>query len=210
MREQWYADNRDLVKWARLVQLARRNGVQTILQIGMIRPNKAEWQRATREFPSEVLAHFRGLGNIQSLGTATQLEIRLVASPFRAINGHGNKLPWRDAYFAEANRKLAEFKDKKVIAFLDPDTGLEPGKAGPKHIRRTELRLVYDALKPHDWLALYQHAPRIRKGNSWIGTSRGKFSSVLDVSPKRVETLSAPEIADDVVLFALEKGTPRA
>src|SRR5271169_3122065 len=42
MRDRWYGDNRDLVKWATLLHLAHTNRVGTILQVAMYRADKPD------------------------------------------------------------------------------------------------------------------------------------------------------------------------
>ena len=42
MRDQWYGDNRDLLKWSTLLHVALRERLSAILQLALHRPN-AEW-----------------------------------------------------------------------------------------------------------------------------------------------------------------------
>src|SRR5271155_1143580 len=133
MREQWYGDNRDLVKWAVLVRLARENKAKAIVQVLMLRPNEVKWRKATADFPAEVLTHFRRLQNIHSLGCSTQLDIQVWYEPFRE----------RKEYFAQVVRRVQEFGKSKLIVLLDPDTGLErSGRPRPKHIAADELTML--------------------------------------------------------------------
>lgn len=212
MREQWYGDNRDLVKWAKLVELARSNKVQTIVQIAMFRPNKPEWNQVTGGFPPEVIKHFRTLGNIRPLGKSTGLKILVWDIPFCSGDWADGARPLeRDAYFADVVKKLQKLRSKRVIAFLDPDTGLEPKeRPGPEHVTQGDLKTLYAGLKPYDWLVLYQHAPRLKEGDTWIAKNHQKFAGFLDVPPNCVETLSALQVANDVVLFAVKRTAGRA
>ena len=41
MRDQWYGDKRDMVKWAALLHLAQRERLSAILQVALYRPNCA-------------------------------------------------------------------------------------------------------------------------------------------------------------------------
>ena len=213
MRDQWYGDNRDLLKWASLVTLARRHKVQAIIQIAMFRPNEPKWQRGTRGFPAEVLDHFRKLENVHALGLATGVEILVCKEPFcNRDRPAGTQDAVRAAYFREARLKLRGFQGKKIIAFLDPDTGLAPQKPEPKHVKESELKTIYEALKPGDWLALYQHAPRVKRADAWVTARRRKFARFLDLSTspaKRVKTFCALQVAGDVVLYAVQKAGRR-
>ena len=79
MRDQWYGDDRDVLKWSTLVHLARRESVPGILHIAMYRASRPLAPLATAfgpvDPPDEVLRHFRDLGDIQRLAAATGLEI---------------------------------------------------------------------------------------------------------------------------------------
>ena len=39
MRDKWYSDNRDLIKWSVLLLLARRAGVDRIIEIALLNPS---------------------------------------------------------------------------------------------------------------------------------------------------------------------------
>ena len=60
MRDQWYGDDRDVLKWSTLVHLARRESVTGILHVAMYRPSQP----------------------IAPLATATGLEVDVFKSPF--------------------------------------------------------------------------------------------------------------------------------
>ena len=82
MRDEWYGDNRDLVKWSVLVHLARREAVSAILHVAMYRPGSAPAPLVTTRgkvgSPAEVFRHFRDLDDIQRLAIATGLAIEVV------------------------------------------------------------------------------------------------------------------------------------
>ena len=86
MREQWYGDDRDVVKWSALVHLARRESIAAILHVAMYRPSQPVLTLATAVGPvappDEVLTHFRDLGDIQRLAGATGLEIEAFTDLF--------------------------------------------------------------------------------------------------------------------------------
>ena len=77
MRDKWYSDNRDLIKWSVLLLLARRAGVDRIIQIALLNPSdfgQIEIDGEPHQIPSEVLSHFRDLRNITGLlGTRRSL-----------------------------------------------------------------------------------------------------------------------------------------
>ena len=79
MRDQWYGDKRNLVKWGTLVYLAKREGLATILQLAMYRPSDAcaPLRSGNREIalPNEVLRHFRDLDDIQRLSERVGIRV---------------------------------------------------------------------------------------------------------------------------------------
>jgi len=62
MRDKWYADNRDLVKWGVLLTLAERYAATHILQVLYYRPT--EWAQLELDgeqapLPAAVIRHSR-------------------------------------------------------------------------------------------------------------------------------------------------------
>ena len=202
MRDRWYADNRDLVKWASLVHLAQKNRVGTILQVAFYRPDRNEWKLQTPvgrvPFPQPVHAHFRRLEQIEGLAKAAGLQIEVFREALE-VNG---TLSARERYIRAVVSKLQIFKDRQLILFLDPDTGIAPKRFDWRHVLPAELRLLHDCLKPRDWLVLYQHRYRQQ---DWLMRSRKKFATSVNVSTGRVQTFSCPELANDVAFFAARK-----
>ena len=122
MRDQWYGDNRDLVKWSVLVHLARREAVSAILHVAMYRPGPAQPPLATArgkvDPPAEVFRHFRDLDDIQRLAVATGLAIEVVKELFTD----------RLAYFERVCERI-KVKGRRggpMLVLLDPDVGLAP------------------------------------------------------------------------------------
>jgi hypothetical protein len=70
LRDSWYGDNRDLVKWATLLHLAAEHGIQRIVQVAYLQgsqPPMLEADDVTTAVPSPVWRHFRDLHQIQGL-----------------------------------------------------------------------------------------------------------------------------------------------
>ncbi len=59
---------------------------------------------------------------------------------------------------------VENYADRSKVVLLDPDTGIEPGRATAKHATTTEVSIIWQALRSGDWLVVYQHAAR---GGSW-------------------------------------------
>jgi hypothetical protein len=195
VRDRWYADNRDLVKWGVLLRLADMFQAQRILQLAFYRPREpGEFRRLTiddkeYDIPDEVVAHFRDLRAAGRLGT--KVRVTVFDPPYRD----------RDAHLRAALALLQAFAQERCIAFLDPDTGLEPrGRASLEHVLATEARAVWDVLKPGDVFALYQHQTG-RAGKPWIEPKRQQLAEALGVPAGEVRLARGDGIAQDVAFF---------
>ena len=195
MRDQWYGDNRDLVKWSALVYLARREAVSAILHVAMYRPGSAPAPLATAhgkvDPPAEVFRHFRDLDDIQRLGVATGLAIEVVKEPFAD----------RIAYFGRVCERVRAPRGGSLLVLLDPDVGLAPEIHGPEHVTSTEVAAVFAALRSGDLLVCYQHA---RRQKDWRGRARRAFANAPGMPSFEVEVLQS-EVARDVLLLAVKK-----
>ena len=195
MRDQWYGDNRDLVKWSALVYLARREAVSAILHVAMYRPGPAPAPLATAhgkvDPPAEVFRHFRDLDDIQRLGVATGLAIEVVKEPFTD----------RTAYFGRVCERVRAPRGGSLLVLRDPDVGLASEIHGPEHVTSTEVAAVFAALRPGDLLVCYQHA---RRQKDWRGRARRAFANAPGMPSFEVEVLQS-EVARDVLLLAVKK-----
>ena len=78
MRDKWYGDKRDLVKWSVLLLLSEKFKAERILQIAYLRPSefpKIEIDGKEEDIPPEVIAHFRNIHNIESLNTIIKITV---------------------------------------------------------------------------------------------------------------------------------------
>ncbi len=190
MKDKWYSDNRDLVKWGVLLQLAELYDIATILQVAYFRPTpwdekSIEIDGRTYPLPPEVVCHFRDIKNITTL----RPNVMVLDAPCHD----------RDQYL---QRVLMAIRDlpKPAIVFLDPDTGLEPkGKAGFEHVLETELREIWHALRPGDLLVFYQHANRGRR--TWIKEKKTQFEKAIGLEPGGSKLARGKGIAHDVAFF---------
>lgn len=208
MLDKWYADDRDLVKWASLVHLAQSHGIHTILQVAFYRPAPAQpvvlhVDGSEVPFPTEILAHFRDLDDVRRLASRTGLRIDIFKEPFCGVEGFPSRAAAvRKRYFSLLTARIREYGPARLIAFLDPDTGIEPRRADWRHVTTSEIGSVYETLKPGDFLVLYQHA---RRRSGWLATTRAQFADAIGPQHARPRTLRAPDLAQDVALFAVEK-----
>lgn len=199
MKDQYYADNRDLVKWWVLTDLADAYKAQKIIQIAFARESEIRGKTLTidgakREgIPDVVWKHFRSLSNIKRMeGMNNRIEV--FATPFTESR--------REEYLAEVKDFILN-QPKPRIAFLDPDTGLKPKKSkGAKYVYDNELKEIWNVLWKGDLLVLYQH--KFRDSN-WIKIKREQFRKAVEVNPQSVKQAMAEKVAADVVFFFCEK-----
>lgn len=116
MRDEWYADNRDLVKWGVLLTLAERHAAKHILQILYYRPT--EWAQLELDgeqidMPAAVIRHFRSAAAASAIEASVPVEV--LADVF--VN--------RDEYHQIVIDRIRRRPPTPGIVFLDPDTGLE-------------------------------------------------------------------------------------
>ena len=196
MRDRWYGDDRDVVKWSAVVHLARREAIGDVLYAALYGRGD-DWPalataRGPAALPHEVVRHFRDLDDLQRLAAAAGLRIETVKEPFVD----------RAAYFRRLCGRL-EGRPEPVLVLLDPDTGLAPdGGAGPGHVASAEVAAVFAALRPGGVLACYQHA---RRQKDWRGRARRAFANAPGVPSFEVEALRS-DLARDVLLLAVKKG----
>lgn len=78
MRDEWYGDKRDLVKWGILIVLAEQAGLQHIVQIAYYRPTT--WPLLNIDgidvpIPPPVLSHSRNVGDVIRLGGHVRITV---------------------------------------------------------------------------------------------------------------------------------------
>ena len=204
MRDRWYSDNRDLVKWGTLVHLAQANNIKTIFQVAFYRRDSSEitlqTPRGPVPFPSDVLDHFRKIEQIAGLQKLCQVDIRVLTTPFGRDGRIASGLAWRKDYVESAVLEFQNRRDR-LIVLLDPDTGIAPKKPDFRHVLPLEIREIYAALRARCWIVLYQHARRER---NWIVLTRSQFADAVGISPTQVQTYQS-DLATDVALFAAER-----
>lgn len=127
MRDKWYADNRDLVKWGVVLTLAERHAVTHILHVSYYR--STEWGRIEVDselvqLPESVIRHFRKASLSLRSG-----RIEVLLDPF--ID--------REAYHSLVIERIRNRPSSPGIVRLDPDTGLQPQTPSFDHVLNNEL-----------------------------------------------------------------------
>jgi hypothetical protein len=195
MRDKWYGDNRDLVKWGVLLELSKRFKCSQILQVLYFRPGKWATIQIDGEEVSlarEIILHFRNTSSISTMGSNVRIDV--IADEFQN----------RNEYHQVVSKKIQSRDSSPGIVFLDPDTGLEPmGRPGPEHVLDSELKVIWKLLRPQDVLVLYQHQTN-RNGSDWINPKRRQFEKAIE-NPGVAGLAYGPQIARDVAFFFMRK-----
>jgi len=195
MRNRWYSDNRDLVKWATLTHIARTHRLSTILQVPYLRSEAFhphfDFEEKKFPIPEKVWRFFRNVHDVTRLGTEIGVSINVVASEFIPNQ--------RNAYVREVEKEMNRSKHP-LLLFLDPDTGLQPTKSKPEHTTTDELTALWSMLQPREWLVLYQHA---RRKSDWVQSVKKQLSEICR-NPK-VTISRSQDVGQDVAFLCIEK-----
>ena len=198
MRDIWYGDKRDLVKWGGIIHLCSMKEIKNVFQVAYYR--KQEWPKVNFDvddilIPPEVIDHFRNIEDIYRLAERVGLKIMVHKKEFI----HSD----REEYNRELCNELRRI-DKKKIVFLDPDTGLAPNICKAQHVKPNEVKSIWESMKYHDVLVFYQHRFWPRNGN-WIEIRKDELALSCEVDEGQVQMWSAKDIASDVVFYFIEK-----
>jgi len=200
MRDKWYGDNRDLVKWAVLLGLASRYRMRHILQVLYFRPDtwaSVEIDGRDVELNRAVIEQFRCAASISAMRCEGCIEV--VEDIFSD----------RKEYLRKVLDRIQHRPHVPGIIFLDPDTGLEPpAKPNLKHVLDSELADIWLAMSSGDLLVFYQHQTN-RNGEEWIGPKKLQFECALGVRPGTAKLAWGLQIARDVAFFFAEKDMAR-
>ena len=200
MRNEWYADKRDLIKWAILYHVAELFKVKRILQIAFYRPSKFEQieiDSQIKDMPQDVISHFRNINNIRKMKFNGSIEVFNLVFKDRKV------------YMKSVIKRLAQYQKEKLIVFLDPDTGLQPiptkakTKPKPEHVLEKEAKEVFGRLKLGDVFVFYQHQTN-RAGKEWVNPKKDQLSKAIDLEVSLVKHARGLK-TKDVAFFYIQK-----
>jgi hypothetical protein len=196
MRDKWYADKRDLVKWGGMLHLCKIKQIKYILQVAYYRETKfpmIEFDGTNIPISKEVLKHFRDIEAVFHLGKQSDIEIVIFKMEFN----HNT----REEYGSEVCGKIGRMDYKKIV-FLDPDTGLAPVRCDSTHVKADEVAAIWNSMGQKDILVFYQHR---FWDSDWKFIRRKQLAKSIGVELEKVRLWHAKDIADDVVFYFVEK-----
>ncbi len=208
MQDQWYGDNKDLVKWGVLIHLAQLHQASRILHVAYHRPTEwkglgpGQWPSlsigdVSVKMPDAVLQHFRDIRRASGLTSfiRAQLSIGVLDMTFED----------RGTYQRAVLEAIqARESGSTTVVLLDPDTGLAPESPSLKHILESEVWAIWAALIPRDLLVLYQHQTN-RNGRPWIAPKKKQFEQALGLEIGSAKCARSERIARDVAFFYAQK-----
>jgi hypothetical protein len=83
MRDWWYGDKRDIVKWGTIAYLAKEYSISRVLHVALYRSDRSIFHLIIDdstdrpELPMEVICHFRDIDEIDRLAEKLQLRIEI-------------------------------------------------------------------------------------------------------------------------------------
>lgn len=195
MKNKYYGDKRDLVKWGTLVHLCGIHNLHAIIQVAFLRADDPllglNGPDGTFQLPAQVWAHFRNIIKIKEL-QMPGIDIVVIDHIFDPNQ--------RSVYARHVISNFSEIKQPGRLLFLDPDTGISPARTKPEHVTKAEIKEYWDALNPGDCLVLYQHAQRT---TDWRDNCKTQFEAAC--GNVQANIYDCPDIAHDVAFFAALK-----
>lgn len=194
MKDQWYADNRDLIKWGGIIHLCNTTGIKHVMQVAYFRDSswlQLNFNGKEVSIPKDVITHFRSIRDIRRLGKKAGITIDVVKSEFSD----------RETYSTSICKRIRKQTQHQIV-FLDPDNGLAPLKAKAEHVTSEEISSIWQCLKRGDYLVLYQHNPHIP---NWKTVRMKELARACNLVPSTIKIWEATKKVKDVVFFFCEK-----
>jgi len=191
MKDIWFADNRDLVKWSVLFHLAERYRIDSILQIAYYTPSifsKISIDSEEINLPPAIINHFRNIRTVEKIDCKFKITV------------FDRTFDDRKTYLDAASKFIRGQTGIPKIVFLDPDTGLAPKKPLLTHVLDTEANTFWNLLELSDLFVFYQHQTN-RNGQPWIKQKRKQLAVALGISDEKIKVAQGKKIARDVVFY---------
>lgn len=200
MKDQWFGDARDLIKWGTAVRLVRRERLCWVLQIAfktleLVAP-VLESVSGTEPIDDGVLRFFRDIRRASELGEKLGIPIVVHDEPFPGAG--------RAQYVDGVIRAIQGRGLGPGLVLLGPDTGLSD-RPSDRHVSPAEVAAIWQVPSPGDCLMVYQHAHRTR---TWVERRSKQLRAVLGGAPVEVFT-SSNGVRDVAFLAACRPGAPK-
>jgi len=199
MREHWFSDHRDLIKWSVLLHLSRQHSLKAIVWVPYLRtevsrPSFFYTQDHTNQLirvQDNVWRFFRDMSRVRHLVEQENIKLRFVKEDFKSRNRRG---------YSSIIQGCLQDCDHPLLLFLDPDTGLAVNRVNAEHVSGEDVRAAWSFLKRNNWLVLYQHSWR---NAEWLDIARSRFAELCDGTP--IDIARSQEVANDVAFLCARK-----
>jgi len=186
MREDWFGDKHDLIKWTVLTHIAEREKLKTIVQIPYSSSESSSSrqnvsfadERVPINVPDSVWRFFRNLHSVESFKTESGTTISVLKAPFRHAD--------RASYSKEIGSYLKTCV-RPALVFLDPDTGIAPSKPTATHVTNEDIGNTWSDLQSGEWLVVYQH-PQRKEKSIWEDIARKKMEACCPGGTVKIAT----------------------
>jgi hypothetical protein len=212
MREIWYGDRRDIVKWACVYETAKWISVKNVVQVLFHRKSYLSISSSTAApmkalIDDKIFEHFQyDLMNASDLCKQLDLTLAFIEADDFSREQQPDKTEWAAAYVAKVRQQLQSIPLPTVV-LLDPDTGIEPESPTLEHVLNKEVREIFSAMNIGSGMLFYQHRPLgAKRGEGWITEKRDKFEKSFETKPAEIRTMFCSDVAKDVVFFVVKKG----
>lgn len=161
MKLQYLGDSKDAFKWDYLDFLARKMAMDLHV-IPMLTPDDDSSQGNTPHsaFPAsgdvgmfcDWLGKKKELEKIRKLPqyTGDGYEVRLHKPTVEFLNSE------REEYFGD----IECVSHQKQIVFLDPDVGFQPARANEKHVKYSDMKIIWPQIHDESVIVVFQHGRR--------------------------------------------------
>lgn len=204
MRNEFYADERDTLKWT--VCLDAAGATKSIIQVAMLVPDRHQGQGqvytihpaarpdVNRFFAGERAAFAAGaqkdVFRIAGLTQITGVAIDVIAYYYNNM-GH-RTLQYSDARNYNYFTTVVGFLDGRPegrldVVLLDPDTGIVWNNPSDEHVRPADIARVWEAMREGDILLVFQfnnHQP------DWVNVQRDKLAAAIGVNAANIQDLN--------------------
>jgi hypothetical protein len=208
MRNQFYGDRKDVLKWTNALRLAGAD--RFVLYVAMLRPDKEDSLHGcdfscVRVANDQVVKFFENVREKLTPGTPRNLTdiSRLLPGRIELVHGdyvHRDRKKYFDAVRNRLGRRTA---GERYVVLLDPDNGISGRCPRSEHVCGEELLSVWSAMTPDDVLLVYQH--RFRNKN-WKQMKREILSRHLQVPLDRISPRCEADVPD-VCFFEIDKNS---
>jgi hypothetical protein len=202
MRDQFYGDRKDVLKWTLALRLAGTE--KRVLYVVMYRPCKGSHGCDFRTFQSadsRVVVFFEEERKRFQSGVPRCVRdiTRLLPGRIELIDGKYEHRERKGYFDAVRNPLIGRGNGERYIILLDPDNGISGKCSKSEHVCADELSAMRSAMVPGDVLLVYQHRFRDK---GWASKRQEALVLATKVSADAITCHRRRDVAD-VCFFAM-------